>query len=150
MNYDAETVKQAIKAFTYNERGIFEMPNPVQVATVAAVLETEDKPAVDCIEDAVLLIARAKEVMIRIRADASGPEMKWLTISVQDAMDETGLSLRTLQRYADKLGFKIEGGEMPKQYVARIKEMHRESQREKGQKGFAKSHFKAKKRKART
>lgn len=154
MKNDIET-REAIKAFTYTREGIYQPPDAVQVATIAAILETDDRPAIECVEDAVLLIARSKAVLKQIRSDAAQPEVDFgVTVSVQEAADETGLTERTIQKYAlekhdsGKPFFKIENGRINRLYLATIRKLKREKKVSRGKAGFiASKKFKGKNRK---
>jgi hypothetical protein len=156
MKHDDDTLPEAFAAFTHTKAGAYEPPDAVQVAIIAEILETNDKPAAQCVEDAVKLIAKSMEVLKQIRSDAAQPDVDFgATVSIQEAAEETGLTVRTIQSYASqkhesgKPLIKIENGRISRLYLTSIKKLNAENKTARAKKGFiASKKFKGKKRKA--
>jgi hypothetical protein len=161
MKHDIETVREAIKIYPMRSekehpRGfVYDLPDPIQVATVAAILSPTDDPDDDTIKAAIKLIADTKRVLGEIRSDAEQPEVDFgATVSVQEAAEETGLTVRTIQSYASqkhesgKPFFDIENGRINRLSLATIRKLKAEKKTTRAKAGFIKSKFKRKKRKA--
>jgi len=147
MKNDIDTVRQAISIYPFTVNGVFDLPDPMQVATIAAILETSDKPASECVLDAVLLIAESKRVLKEIRVDAASDKFKWNSMTLDNAAEEIGLSKKTIKKHAAEIGLEVDGDEITKQGVAEIKKRFQKAKKDRANAGFKASGFKGKKRK---
>jgi hypothetical protein len=143
---DNEAVRHFIKIFPFTEKGNHDLPDPIQIATVAAILAPADGNPSDSIMDAVRLIADSKDALKQIRTFAAGDQMKWNSMTLAAAEEETGLSIRTVKKHASELGYKTDGDDIDKRAVSEIKERNKKRKLDRAKAGFKASHFKQKKR----
>ena len=129
---------------------IHDLPDAIQVATVAAILATTNEPDDDNIRAAIKLIADTQRILKELRSDATSPEMPirdLRSMTMIEAVEDTGLTRKTILRHARELGQPVTGDKIHRSLVTEIKDRSKKAKLDRAKAGFNASGFKGKKRK---
>ncbi len=157
MKNDIDAVKAAITIFPsryvkleQSEHLVYDLPDTIQVATVAAILATTNQPDDENIRAAIKLIADTQRILKELRSDATSPEMPirdLRSMTMIEAVEDTGLTRKTILRHARELGQPVTGDKIHRSLVTEIKDRSKKAKLDRAKAGFNASGFKGKKRK---